>query len=372
MRKRYWLAGIVLVLFLGGAALNNQLSAMGTQHSITKANFSQGKFHNDDAVPGTGLAKTLEIMWRFFTEKKVHTMPDTVLPVKSLSREQLLQLSDTELHLIKLGHSSVLLKVYGEFWLLDPVFAQRASPFTFVGPKRFHQAPISIQDLPDIHKVLISHNHYDHLDKTAIQQLNHKTQQFLVPLGVEGDLLKWGIDADKILSFDWWQELHTDKAMLAFTPTRHFSGRGLSDANNSLWGSWVIKSQYDSLFFSGDSGYFQGFKQIGQKYGPFDVTLIETGAYDSDWPDVHMTPEQSLQAHIDLQGRVMIPIHNGTFDLAFHAWYEPLERISQLASAEGIPLSTPIPGEVLSLLDAMQVQRWWQPLMPQSPLAPQF
>ncbi|GAB3038845.1 MBL fold metallo-hydrolase [Bowmanella dokdonensis] len=344
--------------------MNNQLAAIGAEQAKTNSHFYEGKFHNAEAVTPTSLGRTLAIMLRFFTEEKVHAVPEQALPIQTISRVQLLALSDNELHLVKLGHSSVLLKVYKEFWLIDPVFAERASPFAFIGPKRFHQTPISIEELPNIDKVLISHNHYDHLDKAAVKQLSRKTGQFLVPLGVEADLIKWGLPEDKILSFDWWQEMHTDQGLIAFTPTRHFSGRGLSDANNSLWGSWVIKTAHQNVFFSGDSGYFQGFKQIGRKYGPFDLTLVETGAYDPDWPDVHMTPEQSLQAHLDLQGRVMMPIHNGTFDLAFHAWYEPLERISQLADQHNVRLSSPVPGQVLSLQQSLDTLRWWQPLIP--------
>ena len=150
---------------------------------------------------------------------------------------------------------------------------------------------------------------------------------------------------------------------MAFTPTQHFSGRGLSDANTTLWGSWVIKTNDESLYFSGDSGYFSGFKSIGDKYGPFDYTLIETGAYDKDWADVHMTPEQSVQAHIDLQGKVMIPIHNGTFDLAFHAWYEPLERALSAADKLSVVLNTPIIGAVITVGGCeQQSTRWWRTL----------
>lgn len=366
MKKRFSAAGFLLALVLGGGALNNHLVADGVVSPVSQANYRDGKFINEEAVAPTSLARTLGIMLRFFTEKKVHATPDVGLPVKPLSRAQLLALPNDTLHMIKLGHSSILLKVYGEFWLIDPVFAERASPFSFIGPKRFHPTPISIEELPDIARVLISHNHYDHLDKAAIRQLQSKTRHFMVPRGVESDLQKWGVAADKIISFDWWQEHSVEQGIIAFTPTRHFSGRGLSDANNSLWGSWVIKTHNESLFFSGDSGYFQGFKEIGRKYGPFDITFMETGAYDSDWPDVHMTPEQSLMAHFDLRGKVMMPIHNGTFDLAFHAWYEPLERIQQLADKQQVRLLTPLPGEVLGNGSSLTTERWWQALVPLS------
>ena len=327
------------------------------------AQYDGKRFNNLVAIEPQSIGKTLGIVKRYITENRVDTEPTSHLPMTTITADSLAALSNNKVHIVKLGHSSILLKVRGKYWLLDPVFSERASPFNSLGPKRFQPAPISIDALPHIDKVIISHNHYDHLDKAAVRALAHKTSQFLVPLGVEGDLAAWGIDKQKITSFDWWQELNTEEALVAFTPTQHFSGRGLSDANNTLWGSWVIKTNDESLYFSGDSGYFSGFKSIGDKYGPFDYTLIETGAYDKDWADVHMTPEQSVQAHIDLQGKVMIPIHNGTFDLAFHAWYEPLERALSAADKQSVVLNTPIIGAVITVGGCeQQSTRWWRTL----------
>lgn len=357
---------LVLVLVIGGVIVNNQLVAQSTQDLSGQDNWVEGKFENSDPVNMGSLRDTLRITWRFFTEKKTNAVPNSEIPVANLTKEALLALPDHEVHVIKFGHSSILLKVMGEFWLLDPVFGKRASPFSFMGPKRFHQTPLTIEELPPIDKVLVSHNHYDHLDKYSVKKLIAKTEQFLVPLGVEASLEKWGVSADKIQTFDWWQELKVANATIAFTPTRHFSGRGLTDGNKSLWGSWVINTEAGNLFFSGDSGYFPGFKQIGEKYGPFDLTFIETGAYDKDWADIHMTPEQSVQAHIDLKGEVMIPIHNGTFDLAFHSWHEPLDRVLKAAQIEGVALSTPAVGEVMNLSAPLVEKRWWQSLIPRA------
>ena len=197
----------------------------------------------------------------------------------------------------------------------------------------------------------------------TITALASKTEQFLLPHGVEGDVEKWGVERKKIMTFGWWQDLQTDKALLAFTPTQHFSGRGLNDGNKTLWGSWVIKAPDASLYFSGDSGYFDGFKSIGEKYGPFDLTMIETGAYNADWADMHMLPEESVQAHIDLRGVVMLPVHNSTFDLAFHPWYEPLERVSAEAEKQRVQLLTPLVGEVFtaksSKVSEDDNKHWW-------------
>ena len=356
-------------LAAGAWIVNNEITASAGSISVQQsARYQDGKFHNSAQFEQPGLMKTLAIAKRYYTEPAVDKVPALPLPLKHISRAELDALPDDSLHFVKLGHSSVLLKVYGEYWLLDPVFSQRASPFSFLGPKRFHPAPISLAELPPISKVLISHNHYDHLDKASIKLLADKTQHFLVPLGVEADLQKWGVPAAKISQFDWWQELTTANALIAFTPTQHFSGRGIGDGNTTLWGSWVIKTAAGSVYFSGDSGYFDGFKQIGQKYGPFDVAFIETGAYDKDWPHIHMTPEQSVQAHLDVDAKVMVPVHNGTFDLAFHAWYEPLERVSNAAAAHAVALYTPHFGQVASLTAANWYgagqHAWWRELMP--------
>lgn len=366
MKKWFVIFAVVLGSITGGCSMISNLNAHVPSQNYQSEHFQGGRFKNLHPTIPTSLSKTLAITWRFFTETKIAAEPEQALPVETITRANLDALSDSGIHIIKLGHSSVLLKVNGAYWLLDPVFSERASPFSFIGPSRFHQPPISLDALPPIEKVLISHNHYDHLDKDAVKQLNAKTRQFLVPLGVEGDLVRWGIEAEKIHSFDWWQEQHEQDVMLAFTPTQHFSGRGLSDANRTLWGSWVIKTAHESLYFSGDSGYFPGFKVIGERYGPFDYTLIETGAYDSDWADIHMTPEQSVQAHLDLRGKIMIPIHNGTFDLAFHSWYDPLERVLKAAQHQGVVINTPTPGEVLTINQAYLNRLWWQSLMAQT------
>ena len=321
-------------------------------------NYRASKFHNTAPREQPGFTQMMRIMKRWVTEKKIDPEPKKPLPLKPLSRAQLDALSDDELHLVKLGHSSILIKAKGQYLLIDPVFSERASPFSFMGPKRFQPTPISIDELPPIDKVLISHNHYDHLDKAAIKKLIAKTQQFLVPMGVEGDLQKWGADKAKITRFDWWQELKIDDTLFAFTPSQHFSGRGLGDGNKTLWGSWVIKTAGKRIYFSGDSGYFAGFKTIGEKYGPFDLTLIETGAYNEDWADIHMFPEESVQAHIDLRGVTMLPIHNSTFDLSFHPWYEPLNRVKAEADKQQVQLTTPLVGEVFTV-EQVNDTAWW-------------
>jgi L-ascorbate metabolism protein UlaG (beta-lactamase superfamily) len=318
-----------------------------------------GKFRNtrpNQHKPSFG--KSLQLMWKFLFNKPKDTVPNKQIPVLSLSKEQLLSAPDRSL--FRLGHSTILLKLRNEFWLTDPVFSERASPFQWIGPKRFHQPPISIAELPPIKGVILSHNHYDHLDYHAVMQLKDKVEHFITPLGVGDALIKWGVPAEKVQQLDWWDTTHVDGLELVATPAHHFSGRGLGDSNATLWASWVIIDSDLRVFFSGDTGYFDGFKEIGNRYGPFDLTMIETGAYDPEWPDVHMQPEQTLQAHIDLKGRYLLPVHNGTFDLALHAWDDPFERIVGLAKENALAISTPQMGEVLNLNEPNVENYWWR------------
>ncbi|HSI57619.1 MAG TPA: MBL fold metallo-hydrolase [Ideonella sp.] len=331
------------------AAASADLAASPQRHA--------GKFRNAVQTPPTGLAKGLRLVWDVLFHKPANTVPAGEIPVETLTRAQLLAAPDHSL--FRLGHSTVLLKLRGEFWLTDPVFSERASPVQWAGPKRFHQPPISIAELPPLKGVILSHNHYDHLDHAAIQQLSGKTEHFLAPLGVGDTLIEWGVDAAKVQQLDWWQGTSVGGLRLFATPSQHFSGRSLFDSDQTLWASWVIQDDEFRLFFSGDSGYFDGFKAIGERFGPFDVTLLETGAYNHQWPHVHMQPEETLQAHLDLRGRWLMPVHNGTFDLAMHAWHEPFDRISALAAERGVALATPRIGERLDLHQPQAGRPWW-------------
>ena len=317
----------------------------------------QGAFLNTGVRPSSSLGKTLGIFWRMIFQKPASTRPTGMIPVKPLTREQLDKAADFSVY--RLGHSTLLLKLRGRYWLTDPVYCERASPFQWVGPKRFHAPPISLDELPPLEAVILSHNHYDHLDQKTVLLLAAKTQQFLAPLGVGDLLVKWGVPASKVQQLDWWQGTQLAGVRFIATPSQHFSGRGLFDHNQTLWASWVMIIDEVRIFFSGDSGYFDGFKQIGEQFGPFDLTLMETGAYNVDWPHVHMQPEQSLQAHIDLNGRWLLPIHNGTFDLAFHAWSEPFDRIVALAEQGSVLITTPQMGEAFNLLTPHSGRAWW-------------
>lgn len=316
------------------------------------------RFVNDVPRPRTGVAATLGILWKFLFAKPASTVPAGSIPVHTLTRDALLAAPDKTLY--RLGHSTLLIKLRGGFWLTDPVFSERASPVQWMGPKRFHASPIALNDLPPIKGVILSHDHYDHLDRDTIRQLASKVEHFITPTGVGQRLIRWGVDAAKVHEHAWWESTQIDGLRFVATPAQHFSGRGLGDSDRTLWASWVVIDGDTRVFFSGDSGYFAGFREIGERHGPFDLTLIETGAYNAAWPHVHMQPEESLQAHIDLKGKWMMPIHNGTFDLSMHAWHEPFDRIAALADQRGVSLATPRMGEALSLTAPQAGDRWWR------------
>ena len=323
--------------------------------------YRDGRFRNVQPKPATGFWQGLKLTWTFLFAKPEGTVPDKPIPVQALTRAQLEAAPDRSLY--RLGHSTVLLKLRGRYWLTDPVFSERASPVHWAGPARFHAPPISIDELPPIAGVILSHNHYDHLDHAAVLKLAGKTGRFIAPLGVGDQLIAWGIDPKQVQQLDWWQSTEVDGLRLTATPAQHFSGRGLTDSDKSLWASWVIQDGDLRVFFSGDTGYFDGFKAIGQALGPFDITLLETGAYNQQWAFVHMQPEETLQAHLDLRGRWLLPIHNGTFDLSLHAWQEPFERIAALATQRGVALSTPEMGERVDLRAPHAGSAWWRKLV---------
>jgi len=344
------------------AAVRHALGFTAAKHSRDvlhgSAQHDGNKFRNVKPRPVEGFGKMVGIMWNMLLHKPDDAVPGAALPVDALTREQLDAAPDRSVY--RLGHSTLLFKLQGKFWLTDPVFAERASPFRNLGPKRFHSPPIALADLPPLAGVILSHDHYDHLDRETVLALAAKTTVFLTPLGVGDRLIAWGMAANKVRQFDWWEQVTSQGISFTLTPAQHFSGRSLFDGNSTLWGSWVIVDDHFRVFFSGDTGYFDGFKTIGERLGPFDVTFIETGAYDPQWPYVHMQPDETVQAHLDLRGQWLVPIHNGTFDLAMHRWNEPFERVVGLAAVHGIALSTPRMGERLDLTAPHQGERWWR------------
>jgi len=259
------------------------------------------------------------------------------------------------------GHSTFLLEMDGKKILIDPMFGEAPAPHPLLGPKRYSkELPIEIEKLPYIDAIILSHDHYDHLDYQSIQKLKGKVGQYYTSLGVGNHLLGWGIAKDKVHQLNWWESIDFDGIELICSPARHFSGRGLFDRAATLWCSWIITGKKDKIYFSGDSGYDIHFKEIGEKYGPFDIALMECGQYNEDWKDFHLMPEETIQASIDLKSKLVLPIHWGAFTLAFHDWTDPVERATKKANELNMPITTPKIGEpVIVGNTSFPSEEWW-------------
>ena len=261
------------------------------------------------------------------------------------------------------GHSTALVEVDGYRVLTDPVWSRRCSPSRVVGPQRMHEVPVPLEALPAVDAVLISHDHYDHLDIDTIVGLA-RTQRapFVVPLGVGAHLRKWGIPESRIVELDWNESHRIGELTVVCTPARHFSGR-LFGRNTTLWASWVIAGPRHRAFFGGDTGYTKSFAEIGADHGPFDLTLMPVGAYHPAWPDIHMNPEEAVRAHLDIAeagSGLLVPIHWGTFRLALHPWSEPVERLIAAADPAGVEVAVPRPGQRVDPDTSSIIDRWWQ------------
>ncbi|MBB2948861.1 L-ascorbate metabolism protein UlaG (beta-lactamase superfamily) [Actinoplanes lutulentus] len=318
--------------------------------------FADGKFRNNvPTATGIPLSAVPRVAAAVFTGGAARR-PHQPVPLVSAAA------TDARgLHVTWYGHSTALIEIEGQRVLLDPVWSERCSPSQLAGPKRLHQPPVALADLPPVDAVVISHDHYDHLDMASIQTLAGRPDAtiFVVPLGVGAHLERWGVPADRIAELDWNESTTVGGLDLVATPARHFSGRGFS-RDETLWASWVIKGPSRSVFYSGDTGYFPGFAEIGERHGPFDVTLVQVGAYGDDWADIHMVPEDGVRTHRDVDGGLMIPVHWATFDLAAHDWSEPAERTWREAKARDIRLAIPRPGQRVDVDSPPEIDAWWQ------------
>jgi L-ascorbate metabolism protein UlaG (beta-lactamase superfamily) len=322
-------------------------------------NYRDGKFQN--LQPTRTIAEGvsyLGMMSDFFFSKGINREPISELPsVKT----DLTNLPVDETTIIWFGHSSVLISTRGKNILVDPVFSSRPSPVQFAGSKSYAGTSVyNAQDLPSLDVIIITHDHYDHLDYQTILGLREKAALFCVPLGVGHHLEHWGIPNEKIAEFDWWDsKTILDTMQLISTPARHFSGRGFT-RDKTLWSSYVLQTGSHNIFLGGDSGYDEAFSEIGAKYGPFDIALLECGQYDVKWPKIHMMPEETVQASIDLKAKVLMPIHWGKFTLGLHPWTEPVERALNAADSLNVTVTTPLIGEPVILGNNMPGKKWWR------------
>ncbi|MET8231613.1 MBL fold metallo-hydrolase [Micromonospora sp. NPDC005298] len=352
------LAGLAWVARDVPAALGGRLAGARAERAARSPQFRDGTFHNQVgtrtmvADPGRNLLRELI----FGKQKRRPTAP---VPLVRPTASSAVDTAD-ELNIIWYGHASALIEIEGRRVLLDPVWSDRCSPSDLVGPRRLHEPPVSLDELPQLDAILISHDHYDHLDMATVRALlAGQSAPFLVPLGVGAHLDRWGVPADRIVELDWSESHQVAGLEITATAAQHFSGRGLR-RDGTLWSSWVVAGAHRRVFYTGDSGYFAGYAAIGAEHGPFDVTLMQIGAYDRAWPTIHMFPEEAVNAHLDLRGGLFIPVHWATFNLALHDWSEPVNRLWAEAKARDVRLAVPRPGERVVVDEPPAVDGWWQ------------
>ncbi|WP_165749536.1 MBL fold metallo-hydrolase [Cellulophaga sp. Z1A5H] len=326
--------------------------------------FKQGIFNNSKAVPkDLNFSETLKLSYTFLTTNVPNGRPKKDLKVHKLDSAAVANYTK-EARLVWYGHSTFLVQLKGKTILLDPMLGQVAAPHPLLGENRFNKSfPLAVEKLGTIDAVLFSHDHYDHLDYETILKIKDKTKRFYVPLGLGVHLEAWGVPKERITELDWWQETQLEELTLVCTPAQHFSGRKFNTTRSTLWSSWVIQSKDENIYFSGDSGYASHFKEIGEKYGPFDIALMECGQYDKMWPDIHMMPEETAQAGIDIKARKIMPIHWAGFKLALHDWTDPVTRLKIAADKLNLPVLTPELGTEIIVKDSINTTtNWWQGL----------
>jgi L-ascorbate metabolism protein UlaG (beta-lactamase superfamily) len=315
--------------------------------------FSEGKFRNTVPASMVTAGSMPKLLARTLTDTD-RRHPHAPIPLVTP------ETGGDGLYVTWYGHSSALIEIEGRRVLIDPVWSERCSPSRLAGPKRLHEPPVALRELPPIDAILISHDHYDHLDMPTIRNLvDLQAAPFLVPLGVGAHLERWGVPATRIIELDWDERSTVAGIEFIATAARHFSGRGFT-RDETLWSSWVIAGPTRKAFYSGDTGYFPGFAEIGAQHGPFDVTLVQIGAYGDAWPDIHMVPEDGVATHVDVRGGLMIPVHWATFNLALHDWAEPADRTWREAKARDVSLAVPRPGERVDVDNPPSVDGWWQ------------
>lgn len=317
-----------------------------------------GKFHNTFPVAqglkkGTAVSTLKDLVCG--TQRRV---PAGLLPIVS-PLEPWSRPVQSGLRATWLGHSTVLLEIDGMRILTDPVWGARVSPLSFAGPKRFHPAPVAIDRLPALDAIIVSHDHYDHLDYPTILQLIPLRVPFVTSLGVGAHLETWGVPPELIIELDWWESHSIGKLTFTAAPSQHFSGRSVADRNRTAWSSFVIRGPHHAAFFSGDTGLTEEYVQIGQSLGPFDLVMLEVGAWNAAWGDIHLGPENALQAHALLGGGAFLPVHWGTFNLAIHAWDEPAELLVKLAPTNA-PLLMPRLGQPVEPRQVQSIDPWWR------------
>ena len=367
VRTAVVLAALVAVLAAAGWAVLSlppfgaPLSGARLERAKANPQYRDGHFVNLQPEAPTSLAALGDYIVRQFSGNEVRE-PPAPLPVLAVDKAALAAApAPSGLRAFWIGHASVYIELDSLRLLLDPVFAERVSPLP-VGPRRFHPPPIALADLPTIDAVLISHDHYDHLDMDTVRHLAARGTRFFVPLGIAAHLERWGVAPAQIEELEWWQQRTLRGVQIVCTPTRHYSGRGLGDRSATLWSSWSVAGPQHRFFYSGDTGYGTHFQEIGARLGPFDIAFVKIGAYGpgAAWADIHMSPEHAVQAFRDVRGKRMFPVHWSTFNLAYHAWDEPVRRTVAEANRTGVELVTPRLGEWVDADRQFVSTAWWE------------
>lgn len=321
--------------------------------------YKDGKFQNVIPTSSADFSQTPGII-KDYWNRKAESKPNDGYVFTETGKNEVQNDTTGNLYVNWLGHAALLLQKEGKYILTDPMLSKRASPFSFLGPKRYNPSPIATEDLPDLEAIIISHDHYDHLDYETIVKLKERTKFFYVPLGVAATLIYWGIEPSKIKEFTWYDSFQqSDDIRITATPARHFSGRLLSQ-NNTFWASWVIEWGSDKIYFGGDTGIFDRFTEIDEKFGPFDIAFMPIGAYNPAWHDIHMNPEEAIEAFNQMRAAKLYPIHWGTMDLALHSWYEPIETLTKIAENQNLPLISTPQGQWFSVKESGFDLYWWK------------
>ncbi len=351
--------GIALLIFLNQPQFGDPPIGKKRKDFLQSKQYNGTTFQNRYGVKvNMNFFKAMKLMPQWLNGKG-DKFPTHPIPVIKRNTSEFMNTPDTLLRLTWFGHSAFLIDIDGKRLMLDPMLGISPSPVSFFSRRFFDTLPLEVKDIPPLDAIIFSHDHFDHLDYKTVLQLKDRVGHFYVPLGVGSHLKKWGVEENKITELDWWDEVEFNGLHFVCTPSQHFSGRSLTDRNKTLWCSWVIKGKSKQLYFSGDSGYSEWFKEIGNKFGPFDICLMECGQYNVLWKEIHMMPEETVHAQIDLQGKLLLPIHWGAFSLSLHKWSEPVERLLMYAKMNNISVTTPMIGESINLGEKYPNEKWW-------------
>ena len=344
-------------LFIQQASFGKKPAGKRLERILQSNNYKDGSFKNLSETPMMAEDASYIRLAGYYINRENPTAPSDTLP----SVKANFTIEGNKPVVTWFGHSTFLIQTEGKNILVDPVFSQRASPVSYAGSKAYPTSTTyALEDLPGIDLVVITHDHYDHLDYASIVGLKDKAKKFISPLGVGAHLEYWGVDPVKITELDWWEVSQPDTELkIAATPARHFSGRGIFDRNITLWASYVLQTSKHSIYIGGDSGYDTHFKEIGEKYGPFDLVFLESGQYHEFWKYIHMMPEETVQATADLRGKVLLPVHWGKFTLALHTWDDPIKRVMKKAEELNVKVTTPIIGEAVIIDSIYPDKQWW-------------